>query len=115
MPFLDHLEELRSRILRGLAALAVGIAAGWWLVQRFQLVVYPRPGVEPPLNVHLSEHFGYRNAKRLATSILPEEDLELYAESGTAIREGVRAGRDMSDAVPPAVWQYIREHKLYLE
>jgi nicotinate-nucleotide adenylyltransferase len=85
------------------------------LVQRFQLVVYPRPGVEPPLNVHLSEHFGYRNAKRLATSILPEEDLELYAESGTAIREGVRAGRDMSDAVPPAVWQYIREHKLYLE
>ena len=38
MPFLDHLEELRSRILRSLAALAVGFGIGLWAVQHFTLV-----------------------------------------------------------------------------
>jgi sec-independent protein translocase protein TatC len=49
MPFLDHLEELRSRILRGLAALAVGIAVGWWVVQRFQLVALLKTPIAPYL------------------------------------------------------------------
>jgi Tat protein translocase TatC len=44
MPFLDHLEELRSRILRSLAAVVVGFAIGLWAVQHFQLVnVMKRP------------------------------------------------------------------------
>jgi len=38
MPFLDHLEELRQRILRSLAAVVVGFAIGLWAVERFQLV-----------------------------------------------------------------------------
>jgi Tat protein translocase TatC len=38
MPFLDHLEELRLRILRSLAAVVVGFAVGLWAVERFQLV-----------------------------------------------------------------------------
>ena len=38
MPFLDHLEELRLRILRSLAAVVVGFAIGLWAVERFQLV-----------------------------------------------------------------------------
>src|SRR3954452_7097759 len=38
MPFLDHLEELRSRILRSLGAVVVGSALGLWLVGRFELV-----------------------------------------------------------------------------
>ena len=38
MPFLDHLEELRSRILRSLGALVVAFGVGFWLVQRFKLV-----------------------------------------------------------------------------
>ncbi len=38
MPFLDHLEELRSRILRSLGAVILGSAAGLWAVQHFQLV-----------------------------------------------------------------------------
>src|SRR5919109_465629 len=38
MPFLDHLEELRWRILRSLGAIVVGFGVGLWLVQRFQLV-----------------------------------------------------------------------------
>ena len=38
MPFLDHLEELRSRILKVLVAVIVGFGAGLWTVQRFQFV-----------------------------------------------------------------------------
>ena len=44
MPFLDHLEELRSRILRSLGAVVLGSALGLWLVQHFQLVnILKRP------------------------------------------------------------------------
>jgi sec-independent protein translocase protein TatC len=49
MPFLDHLEELRSRILRSLAAVVVGCAAGLWLVQRFQLVSLLKKPIAPYL------------------------------------------------------------------
>ena len=38
MPFLDHLEELRFRILRSLGAIVIGTGLGLWGVQRFQLV-----------------------------------------------------------------------------
>ncbi|HEU5304793.1 MAG TPA: twin-arginine translocase subunit TatC [Gemmatimonadales bacterium] len=49
MPFLDHLEELRSRILRSLGALVVGAAIGLWLVQRFQLVNLLKRPIAPYL------------------------------------------------------------------
>lgn len=32
MPFLDHLEELRWRIIWSLVALAIGFAIGWWIL-----------------------------------------------------------------------------------
>jgi sec-independent protein translocase protein TatC len=49
MPFLDHLEELRVRLLRSLIALAVGFGVGFYLVQRFQLVgIISRP-IQPYL------------------------------------------------------------------
>ncbi len=38
MPFLDHLEELRTRILRSLLAVIACFALGLWLVSRFKLV-----------------------------------------------------------------------------
>ena len=38
MPFLDHLEELRSRILRSLLAVVGCFAVGLWLVNRFHLI-----------------------------------------------------------------------------
>jgi sec-independent protein translocase protein TatC len=38
MPFLDHLEELRWRIVWSLGALLVGLFAGFWLVVRFEFV-----------------------------------------------------------------------------
>ncbi|HEV8455020.1 MAG TPA: twin-arginine translocase subunit TatC, partial [Gemmatimonadales bacterium] len=49
MPFLDHLEELRSRILRSLAAVVLGCALGLWLVQRFQLVSLLKAPIAPYL------------------------------------------------------------------
>ena len=38
MPFLDHLEELRTRILRSLLAIIACFGLGLWLVSRFKLV-----------------------------------------------------------------------------
>ena len=38
MPFLDHLEELRTRILRSLVAVVACFGTGLWLVDRFKLV-----------------------------------------------------------------------------
>src|SRR5215217_6111611 len=49
MPFLDHLEELRWRILRSLAAIVVGFGIGLWLVQQFQLVNLLKQPIAPYL------------------------------------------------------------------
>jgi Tat protein translocase TatC len=47
MPFLDHLEELRSRILKSLLALIVAIGAGIWLVERLRLVDVLKAPITP--------------------------------------------------------------------
>ncbi len=49
MPFLEHLEELRGRILRSLGAIIVGFAVGLWLVDRLQLVVLLKAPIAPYL------------------------------------------------------------------
>lgn len=49
MPFLDHLEELRSRILRSLGAIVLGAALGLWMVQRFELVNLLKRPIAPYL------------------------------------------------------------------
>ena len=49
MPFLDHLEELRWRILRSLGAIVVGFGLGLWLVQRFQVVNLLKVPIAPYL------------------------------------------------------------------
>lgn len=38
MPFLDHLEELRWRILWSLSALLAGVVLGFWLVMRYDVL-----------------------------------------------------------------------------
>src|SRR5919112_6812089 len=49
MPFLDHLEELRQRILRSLGAVVIGFGIGLWLVQQFQLVSLLKQPIAPYL------------------------------------------------------------------
>src|SRR3954469_11763819 len=49
MPFLDHLEELRSRILRSLAAVVLGCVLGLWMVQHFSLVTVLKEPIAPYL------------------------------------------------------------------
>ena len=49
MPFLEHLEELRQRILRSLGAVVVSFGIGLWLVQQFQLVSLLKRPIAPYL------------------------------------------------------------------
>jgi Tat protein translocase TatC len=49
MPFLDHLEELRKRILWSLLAIVVGFGLGLWLVNRFDLVGVIKGPIAPLL------------------------------------------------------------------
>ncbi len=49
MPFLEHLEELRSRILKALLAVIGGFAAGLWIVQRFEFVSLLKAPIAPYL------------------------------------------------------------------
>lgn len=39
MPFLDHLEELRWRLVWSLIALAIGVAVGFWVVTQFDVLL----------------------------------------------------------------------------
>ena len=50
MPFLDHLEELRWRLIWSLGALAIGVGVGFWMVLRFDLVRVMATPVLPYLN-----------------------------------------------------------------
>ena len=58
MPFLDHLEELRWRIIWSLLAIAIGAVIGWFLVTRFDvlgLLIEPmRPLIEGGKLAYLS-------------------------------------------------------------
>lgn len=49
MPFLDHLEELRWRIIYSLAALLVGVVIGFWLVLHFDLIRVLEGPIKPYL------------------------------------------------------------------
>ncbi len=51
MPFLEHLEELRVRLLRVLAALVAGFGVGYWVVQRFHVVQLLKEPIAPFLQV----------------------------------------------------------------
>src|SRR5262245_11731632 len=53
MPFLDHLEELRWRIIWSLAAIALGVAVGFYLVLHFGLVKRLEAPILPLLHGHL--------------------------------------------------------------
>ena len=59
MPFLDHLEELRWRIIWSLAALVVGVVVGFVIVIKFNLLVWMQGPIaavpaRPPPDEHAS-------------------------------------------------------------
>lgn len=56
MPFLDHLEELRWRLIWSLAALAIGVAVGFYVVVRFDIIRLMAGPIEPYL---LGQHLVY--------------------------------------------------------
>jgi len=51
MPFLEHLEELRVRLVRVVLALLAGSALGFWVVQHFQLVSLLAEPIAPYLAI----------------------------------------------------------------
>ena len=72
MPFLDHLEELRWRIIWSLAALIVGVAAAFVLVYRFDLLTWMQGPILPFLHGHklVYTHPGDGFSILLKTSIM---------------------------------------------
>jgi sec-independent protein translocase protein TatC len=72
MPFLDHLEELRWRIIWSLAALIVGVAAAFVLVYQFDLLTWIQGPILPFLHGHklVYTHPGDGFSILLQTSIM---------------------------------------------
>lgn len=49
MPFLDHLEELRGRIIRSVIAVVIGVGLAFWLAMRIDLLGILTAPIEPLL------------------------------------------------------------------
>ena len=60
MGFLDHLEELRKRVVYSVIAVGVGFGICWWKVERIYDVMQ-RPIIDVLHKHHLPEHLGYLN------------------------------------------------------
>jgi len=52
MPFLDHLEELRWRIIWSLAAIIVGLVVGFIVVTKFDVLLFLQQPITPYLQGH---------------------------------------------------------------
>lgn len=50
MPFLDHLDELRSRIIRSVIALVIGVSLAFWLAMRIDLLGILTAPIDPLLD-----------------------------------------------------------------
>jgi nicotinate-nucleotide adenylyltransferase len=75
------------------------------LATKYSVYVYPRSDSKKPASLLLDQvlaaaHVHYVNAP-------------LMEISGTFIRNGIKAGKDMSYFLPPAVWKYIGEMHFY--
>jgi sec-independent protein translocase protein TatC len=68
MGFLDHLEELRKRIVHSIVAVAIGFGACWWKVEKIYDVMQ-RPIMDVLTKHHLSDKLVYLN---------PTEPFNLY-------------------------------------
>lgn len=92
------------------------------LLQQFRIIVYPRPGsrfcphdkgdVDRMIPL-LTEKVGSRFAIMLSRAMLTEEQCPVNDVSSSELRAAMACGGDLSAYLPPAVWEYIREHNLY--
>lgn len=70
------------------------------ILDRFPVLVYPRKDY-PPLQTPLAARFTFL------------QDVEPGVGAATDIRRRIAAGLDPGDDLPPRVWRYIRENRLY--
>ncbi len=82
------------------------------LVETFDFIIYPRPGVAPPSFAELATHFGDEGAEKLTGAIL--WDAPLVSASSSAIRNQIRQRPNFRpDLLSDAVWHYIRDNGIY--
>lgn len=82
------------------------------LVNHYEFIIYPRPGVTMPSYAELVEHFGSKNAVKLQKSVLPDDDLPMWNVSSSELRESLAAGDD-AGFLPAGVQEYIKNNKIY--
>jgi len=72
MPFLDHLEELRWRIIWSLAAIVVGVVLGFFIVLKFNLLLWMQEPITPYLHGHrlMNTHPGGGFSIMMQTAII---------------------------------------------
>jgi sec-independent protein translocase protein TatC len=72
MPFLDHLEELRWRIIYSLAAIVVGVVLGFVVVLKFNLLTWMQAPIAPYLHGHrlMNTHPGGGFSIMMQTAII---------------------------------------------
>lgn len=80
------------------------------LVTLADFIIYPRPDAEPPALVELVERFGMKNAHKLRAAVL---DAPLLPITASLVRQQRAAGRTLAGLVPPAVDEYLAQHRLY--
>jgi len=83
------------------------------LVQRFPLLVYPRPGYTMPAYPDLQDRFGPIIARKLLDSVIGAEELPTWDIASSKIRDQISRGATPEAFLPPPVWQYIKQQGLY--
>lgn len=83
------------------------------LVQRFNFIVYPRPGVTPPSMMALDDHFGQRSAKKLLGAIVTGEDLPVWDISSSQLRQLCAVAAETTGLIPDSVREYCDARDLY--
>lgn len=75
------------------------------LIENYSIYVYPRPFLTRPDSDVLD--------KIISSADLHEINAPMMEISSTFIRNGIKAGKNMSYYVPAATWQYIKEMHFY--
>ncbi len=75
------------------------------LIHNYSIYVYPRPYMVRPVSKLLDNILSMADIHRVEAPLM---DI-----SSTFIRDGIKAGKNMSYYVPAATWQYIREMHFY--